>query len=79
MPYFDLLDYVSMMVQKHTYLLVVAKIDNFKIPEKAKVIRVIFANITLILNHLLTVGYPAMNVEAMTSFLCAEEKREKLI
>lgn len=79
LPYFDRLDYVSMMAQEHTYSLAVEKIGNFKIPERAKVIRVIFAEITRILNHLLAVGCHAMDVGAMTPFLWAFEEREKLM
>lgn len=79
LPYFDRLDYVSMMAQEHTYSLAVEKIGNIKIPERAKVIRVIFAEITRILNHLLAVGCHSMDVGAMTPFLWAFEEREKLM
>jgi len=79
LPYFDRLDYVSMMAQEHTYSLAVEKIGNIKIPERAKIIRVIFVEITRILNHLLAVGCHAMDVGAMTPFLWAFEEREKLM
>ncbi len=79
LPYFDRLDYVSMMAQEHTYSLAVEKLGNIKIPYRAKVIRVIFAEITRILNHLLAVGCHAMDVGAMTPFLWAFEEREKLM
>lgn len=79
LPYFDRLDYVSMMAQEHTYSLAVEKIGNINIPHRAKVIRVIFAEITRILNHLLAVGCHAMDVGAMTPFLWAFEEREKLM
>jgi NADH dehydrogenase (ubiquinone) Fe-S protein 2 len=79
LPYFDRLDYVSMMAQEHTYSLAVEKIGNIKIPYRAKVIRVMFAEITRILNHLLAVGCHAMDVGAMTPFLWAFEEREKLM
>jgi len=79
LPYFDRLDYVSMMAQEHSYSLAVEKIGGFKIPERAKVIRVIFAEITRILNHLLAVGCHAMDVGAMTPFLWSFEEREKLM
>jgi len=69
LPYFDRLDYVSMMVQEHTYSLAVEKIGNIDVPRRAKVIRLIFAEITRILNHLLAVGCHAMDVGAMTPFL----------
>lgn len=79
LPYFDRLDYVSMMAQEHTYSLAIEKLGNIKIPHRAKVIRVIFAEITRILNHLLAVGCHAMDVGAMTPFLWAFEEREKLM
>ena len=79
LPYFDRLDYVSMMAQEHTYCLAIEKLFNSKIPERAQYIRVIFAEITRILNHLLAVGCHAMDVGAMTPFLWAFEEREKLM
>ena len=69
LPYFDRLDYVSMMAQEHTYSLAVETIGNIKIPRRAKILRVIFAEITRILNHLLAVGCHAMDVGSMTPFL----------
>jgi len=79
LPYFDRLDYVSMMAQEHTYSLAVEKIGQIKIPLRAQYIRVLFAEITRILNHLLAVGCHAMDVGAMTPFLWAFEEREKLM
>jgi NADH dehydrogenase (ubiquinone) Fe-S protein 2 len=79
LPYFDRLDYVSMMCQEHTYSLAVEKIGGIQIPRRAQVIRVIFAEITRILNHLLAVGFHAMDVGAMTPFMWAFEEREKLV
>ena len=79
LPYFDRLDYVSMMAQEHTYSLAVEKLGNIAVPVRAKMIRVIFAEITRILNHLLAVGCHAMDVGAMTPFLWAFEEREKLM
>jgi NADH dehydrogenase (ubiquinone) Fe-S protein 2 len=79
MPYFDRLDYVSMMCQEHAYCLAVEKLGSISIPERAKFIRVIFSEITRILNHLLAVGCHAMDVGAMTPFLWAFEEREKLM
>ena len=79
LPYFDRLDYVSMMAQEHTYSLAIENIGNIKIPYRAQVLRVIFAEITRILNHLLAVGCHAMDVGAMTPFLWAFEEREKLM
>jgi NADH dehydrogenase (ubiquinone) Fe-S protein 2 len=79
LPYFDRLDYVSMMAQEHTYSLAVEKIGNITVPRRAQIIRVIFCEITRILNHLLAVGCHAMDVGAMTPFLWAFEEREKLM
>ena len=79
LPYFDRLDYVSMMCQEQTYSLAVENIGNIKVPRRAQIIRVIFAEITRILNHLLAVGCHAMDVGAMTPFLWAFEEREKLM
>jgi NADH dehydrogenase (ubiquinone) Fe-S protein 2 len=78
LPYFDRLDYVSMMAQEHTYSLAVEKIANIKIPRRAQVTRVLFLEITRVLNHLLAVGCHAMDVGAMTPFMWAFEEREKL-
>lgn len=79
LPYFDRLDYVSMMCQEHTYSLAVENLLQASIPKRAQYIRVIFAEITRILNHLLAVGCHAMDVGAMTPFLWAFEEREKLM
>ena len=79
LPYFDRLDYVSMMAQEHSYCLAIEKLFNCKIPERAQYIRVLFVEITRILNHLLAVGCHAMDVGAMTPFLWAFEEREKLM
>ena len=79
LPYFDRLDYVSMMAQEHTYSLAVEKLAHLDVPRRAQVIRVIFLEITRILNHLLAVGCHAMDVGAMTPFMWAFEEREKLM
>merc|ERR1712159_499600 len=79
LPYFDRLDYVSMMAQEHTYSLAVEKLLFCEIPRRAQYIRVLFLEITRILNHLLAVGCHAMDVGAMTPFLWAFEEREKLM
>lgn len=79
LPYFDRLDYVSMMAQEHTYSLAVETLGNMVVPIRAKYIRVLFLEITRILNHLLAVGCHAMDVGAMTPFLWAFEEREKLM
>lgn len=79
LPYFDRLDYVSMLAQEHSYCLAVEKLINCRVPSRAKYIRVLFAEITRILNHLLAVGCHAMDVGAMTPMLWAFEEREKLM
>lgn len=79
LPYFDRLDYVSMMAQEHAFSLAIEKIIKLKISERAKTIRTIFCEITRILNHLLAVGCHAMDVGAMTPFMWAFEEREKLM
>lgn len=79
LPYFDRLDYVSMMAQEHTYSLTVEQLTQTKVPLRAQYIRVLFLEITRILNHLLAVGCHAMDVGAMTPFLWAFEEREKLM
>lgn len=79
LPYFDRLDYVSMMVQEHCYSLAVEDLLNIKVPLRAQYIRVLFSEITRILNHLLAVTTHALDVGALTPFLWAFEEREKLM
>jgi NADH dehydrogenase (ubiquinone) Fe-S protein 2 len=79
LPYFDRLDYVSMMAQEHAFSLAVEKLANISVSQKVLLIRVLFLEITRILNHLLAVGCHAMDVGAMTPFLWAFEEREKLM
>jgi NADH dehydrogenase (ubiquinone) Fe-S protein 2 len=69
LPYFDRLDYVSMMAQEHAYSLVLEKILNINISRRSRILRVLFLEITRILNHLLAIGCHAMDVGAMTPFL----------
>jgi NADH dehydrogenase I D subunit len=79
LPYFDRLDYVSMMVQEQCYALSVEKLLNSNIPKRAKYIRVMFCEITRILNHLMSLTTHAMDVGALTPFLWGFEEREKLM
>nr|ANA57034.1 NADH dehydrogenase subunit 7 [Pyramimonas parkeae] len=79
LPYFDRLDYVSMMAQEHGYSLAVEKLLGTEIPIRAQFIRVIFGEITRILNHLLALTTHAIDVGALTPFLWAFEEREKLM
>lgn len=79
LPYFDRLDYVSMMTNEQCYSLAVEKLLNIEIPERAKYIRTMFGEITRILNHLMSVLSHAMDVGALTPFLWGFEEREKLM
>jgi len=79
LPYFDRLDYVSMMCQEHAYSLVVENLLKCAIPFRASIIRVLFCEITRILNHLLALTTHALDVGALTPFLWAFEEREKLM
>jgi len=79
LPYFDRLDYVSMMAQEHAYSIAVEKLLKVNVPLKAKLIRILFCEITRILNHLLALTTHALDVGAMTPFLWAFEEREKLM
>jgi NADH dehydrogenase (ubiquinone) Fe-S protein 2 len=69
LPYFDRLDYVSMMSQEHTYVLALEKLFQSTIPLRAKYIRTIFGELTRILNHLLALTTHALDVGALTPFL----------
>ena len=77
-PYMDRLDYVSMMVNEHAYVLAIEKLLNIDVPIRAQYIRVMFDEITRILNHLLWLGAHALDVGAMTVFLYAFREREDL-
>ena len=78
-PYFDRLDYVSPMSQEHAFALAVEKLLGLEIPERAKYIRVLFCEITRILNHLLNITTMAIDVGAMTPLLWGFEEREILM
>jgi NADH dehydrogenase (ubiquinone) Fe-S protein 2 len=79
LPYFDRLDYVSIMAQEHAYCLAIENLLNLAIPVRARYIRTIFLELTRLLNHLLAVSTHALDVGALTPFLWAFEEREKLI
>ena len=79
LPYFDRLDYVSMMCNEQAYSLAVEKLLNIDIPMRAKFIRTLFAEITRILNHIMAVTTHALDVGALTPFLWLFEEREKLM
>ncbi|MGH6898696.1 MAG: NADH-quinone oxidoreductase subunit D [Geminicoccaceae bacterium] len=76
--YFDRLDYVSMMCQEHAYVLAIENLLDLEIPERARYIRVLFSEITRIMNHLLNVTTMALDIGAMTPLLWGFEEREKL-
>lgn len=78
-PYFDRLDYVSPMAQEHAFALAVEKLLDLEIPLRAKYIRVLFCEITRILNHLLNITTMAIDVGAMTPLLWGFEEREVLM
>ncbi|MGH6880425.1 MAG: NADH-quinone oxidoreductase subunit D [Hypericibacter sp.] len=78
-PYFDRLDYVSPMCQEHAFVLAVEKLLNLEVPLRGQYIRVLFDEITRILNHLLNVPAYAMDVGAVTPFLWCFEQRELLM
>ena len=79
LPYFDRLDYVSMMSQEHSYSLAIEGLLQCVVPKKAQLIRILFSEITRILNHLLALTTHALDVGAMTPFLWGFEEREKLM
>jgi NADH-quinone oxidoreductase subunit D len=79
MPYFDRLDYVSPMNQEHAFVMAVEKLLDVTVPERAQYIRVMFSELTRILNHLLNIATYALDVGAMTPFLWMFEEREKIM
>ncbi len=78
-PYFDRLDYVSPMCQEHAFALAVEKLLECEIPIRAQYIRVIFSEITRILNHIMAITTQALDVGAMTPLLWMFEEREKMM
>jgi len=77
--YMDRLDYVSMMCNEHAYVMGIEKMLGIKVPERAEYIRVMFDEITRIMNHLMWIGTHALDVGAMSVFLYAFRERENLI
>ena len=77
--YMDRLDYVSMMCNEHGYLLAVEKLLGIEVPERGQYIRVMFDEITRLLNHLLWIGAHGLDVGAMAMFLYAFREREDLM
>jgi len=78
-PYMDRLDYVSMLSNEHAYVMAVEKLLELDVPLRAQYIRVMFDEITRILNHLLWLGAHALDIGAMTVFLYAFREREDLM
>ena len=78
-PYFDRLDYVSPMCEEHAFALATEKLLGIAVPERGQWIRVLFAEITRVLNHLLNVTTYALDVGAITPSLWGFEEREKLM
>ncbi|MEW6611111.1 MAG: NADH-quinone oxidoreductase subunit D [Pseudomonadota bacterium] len=78
-PYMDRLDYVSMMCNEHAYVMAIEKLLGIEVPERAQYIRVMFDELTRILNHLLWLGAHALDIGAMTVFLYAFREREDLM
>ena len=78
-PYMDRLDYVSMMVNEHAYVMAIERLLGIEVPERARYIRVLFDEITRILNHLLWLGAHGLDIGAMTVFLYCFREREDLM
>src|SRR5690349_23572177 len=79
LPYVDRLDYVPMMAQELCFSITIERLLNLQVPLRAEYIRVLFSEITRILNHLLAVTTHALDVGALTPFLWGFEEREKLM
>ncbi|WP_197337774.1 NADH-quinone oxidoreductase subunit D [Ralstonia solanacearum] len=77
-PYMDRLDYVSMMVNEHAYVMAIERLLGVEVPLRAQYIRVMFDEITRIMNHLMWIGAHALDVGAMAVFLYAFREREDL-
>lgn len=78
-PYMDRLDYMSMMCNEHAYVMAIEKLLQIEVPVRAQYIRVMFDEITRILNHLLWIGSHGLDCGAMTMFLYAFREREDLL
>ena len=78
LPYFDRLDYVSMIMQEHAFVLAIEKLLNCNVPRRAQYIRVMYSELTRILNHLMALTTHELDVGAITPFLHGFEERELL-
>merc|ERR1719370_2135519 len=79
LPYFDRLDYVSMMCNEQAFSLAIEKLLNIDVPLRAKYIRVLFAEMTRILNHIMGIGTHILDVGGLTPFFWLFEEREKMM
>ena len=79
LPYMDRLDYISMMCSEHAYVMAIEKLLGIEVPLRARYIRVMFDEITRILNHLLFLATQALDLGAMTVFLYCFREREDLL
>ena len=79
LPYFDRLDYVSMMEQEHAFALTIETLAEITIPIRSQTIRTVFSELTRILNHIMAVTTHAMDIGALTPFLWLFEEREKIL
>ncbi|XP_032898066.1 NADH dehydrogenase [ubiquinone] iron-sulfur protein 2, mitochondrial, partial [Amblyraja radiata] len=79
LPYFDRLDYVSMMCNEQCYSLAVEKLLNIRPPIRAQWIRVLFSELTRLLNHIMAITTHALDIGAMTPFFWMFEEREKML
>jgi len=79
LPYMDRLDYVSMLSNEHAYVMAVEKLLGLEVPVRAQYIRVMFDEITRLLNHLFYVGAHGLDIGAMTAFLYTFREREDLL
>ena len=78
LPYFDRLDYVSMMEQEHAFALAIETLAEITIPIRSQIIRTVFSELTRILNHIMAITTHAMDIGALTPFLWLFEEREKI-
>lgn len=78
-PYFDRLDYVSPMCQEHAYVLAIEQLLKCKVPRRSQYIRVLFSELTRILNHTMNIGTQAVDLGATTPLLWLLEEREKIM
>ena len=79
LPYFDRLDYVSMLSQEHVFVLAIETLLNLHISEKSLIIRILFDELTRLLNHIMCITTHALDIGALTPFLWGFEEREIIL